>query len=108
MQYHNSIGRPFSSLRCYVVDLKSGKLLPVGIPGELCISGVQGEAGIGNADLDAPLALRAKEFAVSVGSRLEIKWDPFRWAKERGGGCQGTVKAISTGFISTLNRNIAF
>jgi len=56
-----------------------------------------GEAGIGDADLDVPLALRAKEFAVSVGSRVEIKWDPLRWAKERGGWCQGTVKAISAG-----------
>ena len=54
-----------------------------------------GGAGIGDADLDTPLALRAKVFAVSVGSRVEIKWDPLRWAKERGGWCQGVVKAIS-------------
>ena len=34
------IGRPLQNTECYVVD-SFGKLLPLGLPGELCVSGVQ-------------------------------------------------------------------
>ena len=39
MPYPRSIGRPFRGLRCYIVDKTTGSLLPVGMVGELCISG---------------------------------------------------------------------
>lgn len=34
-----SIGKPLNEYKCYIVD-ENNKLLPVGMPGELCISGV--------------------------------------------------------------------
>ncbi len=43
------IGAPLNAYRCYVVD-RAGKLCPVGVPGELCISG----AGVARGYLNRP------------------------------------------------------
>ncbi|MCR4760489.1 MAG: amino acid adenylation domain-containing protein [Oscillospiraceae bacterium] len=43
------IGAPLNAYRCYVVD-RAGKLCPVGVPGELCISG----AGLAKGYLNRP------------------------------------------------------
>ena len=34
------IGRPIANLRCYVLDTEQ-QLVPVGVPGELMVSGIQ-------------------------------------------------------------------
>ncbi len=43
------IGTPLSNLRCYIVD-KHNRLQPVGVPGELCLSGVGLARGYLNRD----------------------------------------------------------
>lgn len=35
--------------------------------------------------------------APRIGSRVEIKWNPQEWAKDKDGWCQGVVTAISNG-----------
>ncbi|MCX6580369.1 MAG: amino acid adenylation domain-containing protein [Candidatus Aminicenantes bacterium] len=53
------IGRPLSNCRLYIVD-KAGRLQPIGIPGELCISG----AGVSRGYLNQP-AVTAEKFRVN-------------------------------------------
>lgn len=64
-------------------------------------------AGIGDGaepDLDVCLAFRASMFAVSIGSKVEIKWDPLLWAKETDGWCPGVVTGISDGKLRAPNQ----
>jgi len=65
-------------------------------------------ADSGWGDLDAPLgpgirsaATAAAVFvsAPTVGAKVDIKWDPTKWAMDKGGWCSGVVKAISDGKI---------
>jgi hypothetical protein len=39
----------------------------------------------------------ANSQAPRIGARVEIKWDPQKWAADRNGWCQGVVTAISNG-----------
>jgi amino acid adenylation domain-containing protein len=48
MRFPGSLGRPHHGLRSYVMDRHKGLLLPVGVPGEYVVSGVQLARGYHN------------------------------------------------------------
>jgi acyl-coenzyme A synthetase/AMP-(fatty) acid ligase len=72
------IGAPIANVRCYVLDDHLTPL-PVGIPGELCISG----AGLAHGYLDRPELTAARfvpdPFSVAPGTRLFRTGDRVCW-----------------------------
>lgn len=76
-QYDNiPIGKPLANMRLYVLD-KKNKLLPAGIPGELCVAG----DGVGRGYLGRP-ELTAEKFPADPfypGERMYRTGDLVRW-----------------------------
>ncbi|MEW9712961.1 amino acid adenylation domain-containing protein [Paenibacillus sp. SI92] len=70
-----SIGRPVPNHHVYIVD-PYGHLLPVGVPGELCVAGV----GLARGYLDRP-ELTSEKFVISCfsGERMYRTGDLARW-----------------------------
>ncbi|MEW9702929.1 amino acid adenylation domain-containing protein [Paenibacillus sp. SI8] len=70
-----SIGRPVPNHHVYIVD-PYGHLLPVGVPGELCVAG----AGLARGYLDRP-ELTSEKFVISrfSGERMYRTGDLARW-----------------------------
>ncbi len=79
-QYDNiPIGKPLANMRLYVLD-KNNKLLPIGIPGELCVAG----EGVGRGYLGRP-ELTAEKFPADPfypGERMYRTGDLVRWLPE--------------------------
>ena len=65
MKRPRSIGRPLAGLRCYIVDRRSGALLPVGVAGELCIAGGQVGLGYHNRPLETSRSFVANPFVLN-------------------------------------------
>ncbi|MGR9099769.1 MAG: non-ribosomal peptide synthetase, partial [Gammaproteobacteria bacterium] len=63
------IGRPISNLRIFILDANL-QLLPIGVPGELCIAG----AGLARTYLNRP-EITAERFTVLPGRRLGLDHD---------------------------------
>jgi len=73
------IGKPIDNIKLLVVD-KYNNLLPVGVPGELCISGV----GVGRGYLNRP-ELTAEKFIENPhvsGERMYRTGDLVRWISD--------------------------
>ncbi|MDQ0273971.1 amino acid adenylation domain-containing protein, partial [Cytobacillus purgationiresistens] len=71
-----SIGRPIANTKVYIFG-KKGELQPIGVPGELCISG----EGLARGYLNQP-ALTAEKFIdhpLAPGTRLYRSGDLARW-----------------------------
>ncbi|MEV0238069.1 amino acid adenylation domain-containing protein [Nonomuraea sp. NPDC050786] len=75
-----TIGRPLPGTRVYVLD-EGGGLVPVGVPGELCIAGI----GVADRYHERP-ALTAERFTPDPngppGSRLYRTGDRVRWTPD--------------------------
>lgn len=75
------IGRPLANTRCLIVD-RSGRLTPVGAPGELCLGG----DGLALGYLNQPGLTDAKfvadTFSAETGGRLYRTGDLCRWLPE--------------------------
>ncbi|WP_312580197.1 amino acid adenylation domain-containing protein, partial [Clostridium sp.] len=70
------IGKPIDNIKTYIVD-KNNKLLSIGIPGELCISG----CGLARGYLNKP-ELTAEKFIANpfeVGAKMYKTGDLARW-----------------------------
>ncbi len=73
---HNNIGKPISNTKAYILDT-DGKICPIGVPGELCISG----DGLARGYLDRS-DLTMEKFVVnpySKNTRLYRTGDLARW-----------------------------
>ncbi|WP_019870466.1 non-ribosomal peptide synthetase [Salinispora oceanensis] len=72
------IGTPLQNMRAYVVDA-SDELVPLGVPGELCVSGVGLARGyVGRGDLTAE-RFRPNPYARVPGERWYRTGDLVRW-----------------------------
>ncbi len=69
------IGKPLEGVRLYILG-KAGHLLPVGIPGELCIAG----AGLARGYLNRP-ELTAEKFACSLPTLPSPLYKTGDWAR---------------------------
>ncbi|NLD48503.1 MAG: non-ribosomal peptide synthase/polyketide synthase, partial [Clostridiaceae bacterium] len=71
-----SIGKPMQNIEAYIVD-KSGKLSPVGVPGELCLSG----AGLARGYLNNPELTEEKfvDNPFHKGMKMYRTGDLARW-----------------------------
>ena len=69
------IGRPIANTQIYVLD-RAGRPLPIGVPGEICVSGVGVSAGYLG---DAPAAAQARFAASPLAERLYRTGDRGRW-----------------------------
>ncbi|WP_438496405.1 amino acid adenylation domain-containing protein, partial [Paenibacillus sp. IHBB 3054] len=70
------IGKPMSNTRVYILD-QEGRLLPMGVPGEICITG----AGVARGYLNRP-ELTAEKFVdnpFEPGARMYRSGDLARW-----------------------------
>lgn len=79
----NDIGSPLQNVSCYVLDEQS-RLAPIGIPGELCIGGVQVSSGYINRPELNEKCFIPNPYATSDGSadwnsRLYKSGDLVRW-----------------------------
>ncbi len=85
------IGRPVDNVRAHVLDAleDGGRLVPVGVPGELCLAG----AGLARGYLDRP-ALTAERFVP----------DPFGGAGERLYRTGDRVRRLPEGDLEFLGR----
>jgi amino acid adenylation domain-containing protein/non-ribosomal peptide synthase protein (TIGR01720 family) len=73
------IGRPISNTILYVLN-PQGKLLPIGVPGELCISGKGVAAGyLNNSELTHQKFTESTE---DTGTRLYKTGDQVRWHQD--------------------------
>ncbi len=76
------VGKPIANVNCFILD-KGGLLFPVGVPGELCVSG----AGIGRGYLNRP-ELTADKFDQDL---WDYRDDQDKKNKNFFGGARGAV-----------------
>jgi amino acid adenylation domain-containing protein len=80
-QIHVPIGRPIANMNVFVLD-KSGSLCPIGVAGELCVSGT----GVGLGYLGMPektaLSFISNPFHGTVGSTIYKTGDLGKWLPE--------------------------
>ncbi len=73
------IGKPVSNLHCYILD-EQQQLVPIGVPGELCVAGV----GVGRGYLNRPELTRenfiSNPFADYQAERLYQTGDIAKWS----------------------------
>ncbi|MDR0879389.1 MAG: amino acid adenylation domain-containing protein [Clostridioides sp.] len=76
------IGKPIYNTYAYVLD-KNGNLCPPGMPGELCLSGVQMSRGYMNNEEKSRQCFIENPFAVGENTRLMYKTgDLVRWLED--------------------------
>jgi amino acid adenylation domain-containing protein len=73
-----SIGRPIPNLECWVVDA-SMRLVPLGVPGELCIGGVAVGDGYPGHPAKTAAAFVPDPFGAAPGGVLYRTGDRVRW-----------------------------
>ncbi len=73
------IGRPIPNMNVFVVDVKTGKLCPIGIPGELCVSGVGVGAGYLGMPEKTAESFIPNPFAGTLGDTLYKTGDLAKW-----------------------------
>jgi amino acid adenylation domain-containing protein len=83
---HIPIGKPLPNVKLYILD-KNNYLQPVGIPGELCITG----AGVARGYLNQP-ELTAEKFIEQVTGA----GDRCRWKKEPGKGINMSYRSYGS------------
>lgn len=72
------IGKPISNMNIFILD-KHERLLPVGVTGELCVSGVGVGAGYWNEPGKTAEKFRPNPFAGTLGDTLYKTGDLARW-----------------------------
>ena len=73
-----SIGRPISNMNIFITN-KSGKLCPIGVPGELCVSGVGVGAGYWKLPEKTAESFIDNPFEGTLGDRMYKTGDLARW-----------------------------
>ncbi|RDV10381.1 non-ribosomal peptide synthetase, partial [Pontibacter diazotrophicus] len=73
-----TIGKPLQNVQTYVMD-KAGKVLPVGVPGELCVGGVQVARGYLNRPELTQEKFITDPFSSEEGAKLYKTGDLARW-----------------------------
>ena len=73
-----SIGRPISNMNIVITN-HSGKLCPIGIPGELCVSGIGVGAGYWNLPEKTAESFIDNPFDGTLGDRMYKTGDLARW-----------------------------
>ncbi|MDX5418201.1 MAG: amino acid adenylation domain-containing protein [Hymenobacteraceae bacterium] len=73
-----TIGKPLQNVQTYVLD-KTGKLLPIGVPGELCVGGVQVARGYMNREELTNEKFVPDQFRQEAGARMYRTGDLARW-----------------------------
>ncbi|GMK38341.1 hypothetical protein PCCS19_13950 [Paenibacillus sp. CCS19] len=76
------IGRPIDNTTVYVLDPDGLELQPIGVPGELCIGGVQVAAGYVNRPELTAERFVPDLFSDTPGARLYRTGDLVRWTEE--------------------------
>ncbi|WP_391204476.1 amino acid adenylation domain-containing protein [Psychrobacillus sp. L4] len=82
------IGKPISNTQAYIVD-KNLKLMPIGIPGELCISG----DGLARGYLNRPELTKEKfvDNPFKVGQKMYKTGDLAKWLPDGNIECLGRI-----------------
>jgi acyl-coenzyme A synthetase/AMP-(fatty) acid ligase len=77
--YHSTIGRPITNNRIYILDANR-HLVPIGVPGEICIAG----AGLGRGYLNDRVLTAAKfiDNPYEEGQKLYCTGDMGRWTDD--------------------------
>lgn len=75
---HVPIGRPVANMNVFIVD-KAGALCPVGVPGEICVSGVGVGAGYWGMPEKTAASFVTNPFEGTLGDTLYKTSDLGRW-----------------------------
>jgi amino acid adenylation domain-containing protein len=94
------IGRPAPGTRSHVLDARM-RPSPVGVPGELCIGGVQvGRGYLGRPALTAA-AFVPDPFAAEPGARMYRTGDRARWREESAGVRECVSAEVNSGSVDS-------
>jgi amino acid adenylation domain-containing protein len=81
-----TIGTPIHNTRCYIIDANR-QLVPVGVAGELCISGIQVARGyLGRPELNREKFI---DHPFEPGEKLYLTGDVARWLSDGNVECMG-------------------